>query len=305
MEHGYHGTTTNIKALRISAILIFVYFIFEIIVAFITHSLALLADAAHELSTVVAIGISLIAIELGARKPTPERTFGFLRLEVVAAFVNGLLLLGMAGFILTRGFNRVMHPIEIPSTPMFIVGIGGIGLEIAALYIMYRGQKENLNIRGAFWHVVNAFMGSIAVILAATFIFFGRVFVADAWAGIIFAFVLIWASYGLIRDSFNILIDTTPKNIYLVDIERDLKNINGVIETHHLHARAVAENIKTFSGHLIVKDLKDSERILREAKEILDIKYKFSLSTIQLENEELAESDTKELEYGERDHVDH
>ncbi len=293
----HHVATTNIKALKISAILIFIYFFFEVGIAIFTNSLSLLADAAHELSTFLAIGISLVAINFANRKPTPKRTFGFLRVEVLAAFVNGLLLLGMAAFILIRGFERLRNPMEVPSTPMFIMAIGGIGLEIASLIIMYKGQKESLNIRGSFWHVINAFLGSLAVIVAATFIAVADVYVADAWAGIIFAFILIWAAYGIIRDSFNILVDMTPPDINLGEIENDLSAIKGVISMHHFHVRSVSEHLKTFTGHLVVDDMKDSERILGEAKKILDEKYKFALSTVQIENDKISEVDTKELEY--------
>ncbi len=297
--NGHHGVSTNIRALKISAILIFIYFFFEIGIAIYTNSLSLLADSAHEFSTFTAIFISLLAIRFASQKPTPERTFGFIRVEIIAAFINGLLLLAMAVFILVRGYERLLNPVEVPPLPMFVMAIGGIGLEIASLAIMYKGQKESLNIRGSFWHVMNAFLGSIAVIVAAIFISVKQIYVADAWAGIIFAFILIWAAYGIIRDSFNILVDAVPKDTNLADIERDLKNIKGVLDTHHFHARAVSENIKTFSGHLVVEDMKDSERILQEAKTILDGKYKFSLCTVQIENEKLAETDAQELEYKE------
>jgi len=293
---GHHIASTNTKALWISVFLIAIYFAFEFTVALITGSLALLADALHELSTVIAISISLVALVLAAKKPTPTKTFGYIRIEIVAAFTNGLLLLGMAIFILIKGFQRIFNPIELPAIPMFIVGVGGIGLEIATLFILYKGQKESLNIRGSFWHVMNAFFGSIAVIIAAIFVLFD-IFVADAWAGIIFAFILIYAAYGLIRDSIAILIDAVPKGINLSDINKDLTNIKGVINAHHFHVRTVSSNITTFNGHLVVKDFKDSEAVLRKAKEILDQKYKFSLSTIQIENERIAEVDLKKLEY--------
>lgn len=289
--------TTNIRALRTSAILIFIYFFFEISIALYTGSLALLADAGHELSTFAAISVSLLAIQLAARKPSKERTYGFLRIEAIAAFFNGLLLLAMAALILIRGFNRLLNPVEVPSLPMYIMGFGGIGLEIASLIIMFKGQKENINIRGSFWHVINAFFGSIAVIVAAAFISFGKIFVADSWAGIIFAFILIYAAYGILRDSFNILIDKTPKDIDLLTIDSDLLSINGVIDSHHFHTRTITSGVTTFSGHLVIDDYAKSEYILNKAKDILDKKYMFSLSTIQLEGKELAETDLKKLEY--------
>jgi len=162
---GHHGVSTNIRALRISAVLILIYFVLEIAVALSTGSLALLADAGHELSTFLAIGVSLLAMQLATRRPTTKITFGLLRVEILAALFNGVLLLAMAAFII-RGIERLQNPMEVPSLPMFIMAVGGIGLEIASLFIMYKGQKESLNIRGSFWHVMNAFLGSIAVMVA-------------------------------------------------------------------------------------------------------------------------------------------
>ena len=299
--NGHHGVSTNIRALRISAALILIYFVFEIAVALSTGSLALLADAGHELSTFLAISVTLIAMQLATRRPTAQKTFGLLRVEILAALFNGVLLLAMAGFIIVRGIERLQNPMEVPSLPMFIMAVGGIGLEIAALFIMYKGQKESLNIRGSFWHVMNAFLGSIAVIIAATFISLWEIYVADAWAGILFAVILTWAAYGIVKDSFMILVDATPREIDLVQVERELLAIPSVVSAHHFHARTIAGHIKTFTGHLVVKDLGDAESVLRNAKQILDEKYKFSLSTIQIENEGLAEADARELEYRESD----
>lgn len=295
--NGHHGVSTNIKALRISALLILVYFVFEIAIALWTGSLSLLADAGHELSTFLAISVSLLAMGLATRKPTPKKTFGLFRIEILSALFNGVLLLAMAGFIIIHGLNRLQNPMEVPALPMFVMAIGGIGLEIASLVIMYKGQKESLNIRGSFWHVMNAFLGSIAVIIAAIFIQFWQIYDADAWAGILFAFILTWAAYGIIKDSFLILVDATPKEVDLEKIEKELLAIPGVTRTHHLHARIIASHINTFSGHLVTKDLNASEKILQKAKQILDEKYKFSLSTIQIENEKLSESDIEQLEY--------
>ncbi|MDD5415637.1 MAG: cation diffusion facilitator family transporter [Candidatus Daviesbacteria bacterium] len=295
--NGYHGVSTNIKALRISALLILIYFVFEIAIALSTGSLSLLADAGHELSTFVAIAISLLAMQLATQKPTPKKTFGLLRIEILAALFNGLLLLGMAGFIIIRGIDRLQNPMEVSSLPMFIMAFGGISLEIASLWIMYKGQKENLNIRGSFWHVMNAFLGSVAVIIAAAFIQFGQIYVADAWAGILFAFILIWASFGIIKDSFFILIDVAPKEVNLISIEKELSKIPGVKKVHHFHARTLVGSIKTFSGHLVVKDMNQAGGILKKAKQILDKKHGFSLSTVQIEDENLSETDIKQLEY--------
>lgn len=295
--NGHHEITTNLKALKISAALTFAFFFVEVIVALLTGSLSLLADAAHELSTVVAISISLIAGKLALSRPTSKRTFGLLRAETLAAFINGLLLLGMALFIIVNGINRLSNPIEMEAAPMLAVALGGIGLDVASLLILYKAQKGNLNMRGSFWHVMNDFLGTLVVIIAALFIQFGQIYQVDTWAGLIFAVILIYAAYGIIKDSLFILIDAAPKDIDLKLLEKDLLHIKGVEDTHHLHARTITGHIRTFSGHMVVKDMKLSENILKEAKQLLSQKYQFALTTIQIENEKLSEEDAEELEY--------
>lgn len=295
MHHG--GGGSNLKALRVSAVLIFVYFFAEITVAVVTGSLSLLADAAHELSTVVAIAISLIAIRLSNSPPTPTRTFGLLRGEALAALLNGLLLVGMAGFIIVRGIERLSDPVEMAAAPMFAMAIGGIGLEIASLIIMFRGQKEDLNIRASFWHVMNAFFGSVAVIVAAVFIAVAQIYEADTWAGMLFALVLLWAAYGIVRDALRILVDATPHGTDIEVIRARLLSISGVQSSHHLHVRTVTGSIKTFTGHLVVTDRADPDVVLRAAKQVLDDEFGLSLSTIQVERQGLVENDPSELEY--------
>ncbi len=293
----HHAPTTNVRALKISSLLIFVYFFAEILVALVTGSLSLLADAAHELSTVVAISISLIAMRLARRPATPQRTFGLLRAEALAALLNGALLVGMAGFIIIRGIQRLADPVEMEPGPMFAMAIGGIGLEIASLAIMYRGQKEDLNIRASFWHVMNAFLGSVAVIIAATFIAVADIYEADTWAGMIFAVVLLYAAYGIVRDALRILVDATPSDTDLEQVAAGLEAIPGVRSTHHLHSRVVTGRLRTFSGHVVVDSTSDAMEVLAQAKDLLDTTYGFSLSTIQIEPQGFAEGDPPSIEY--------
>ena len=294
MDHGSGGQP---RGLRISAVLIFLYFFAEITVALVTGSLSLLADAAHELSTVVAITISLVAMRLAASPPTARRTFGLLRAEALAALLNGVLLIGMAGFIVVRGIGRLADPVEMSPGPMFAMAIGGIGLEIASLGIMYRGQKEDLNIRASFWHVMNAFLGSVAVIIAATFIAVADIYEADTWAGLVFAVVLLVAAFGIVRDALRILVDAAPQDIDVELIRTSLLAIPSVRSAHHLHARTVTGQVTTFGAHLVVDEGVDQQNVLNAAKETLDRDYGFSLSTIQIETEATVENDPVALEY--------
>lgn len=297
MEEHKHVPATSNRNLKISVVLIAIYFVFEITVALITGSLAMFADAAHELSTAIAITMSLIAISYASRPPTARQTYGYLRTEIIAAFLNGLLLFGMSGFILYRGVLRLLSPVEVPSTPMFVVAIGGIWLEIASLIIMYKGQKESLNIRASFWHVINAFLGSIAIIIAAIFIAAARIYIADSIAGIVFAFVLVYGAFGLVRDSLRVLIDSTPSGVDMAAIESDIKSLEGVTDVHHMHAWSIASGLKAFSGHVSIKDFANAPEILQNIKNMIGDKYDFALSTIQLETQGLSESESEKLEY--------
>lgn len=180
---------------------------------------------------------------------------------------------------------------------MFIVAVGGIWLEVGSLIIMYKGQKESLNVRGSFWHVINAFLGSIAIIIAATFIALGEIYIADSIAGIVFAFILIYASYGLIRDSVRILIDVTPQDLDLAQLEKDLKSVPGVIDLHHVHAWLITSGMKALSAHVVIEDFQEGERILQAIKNIMHDKYKVAISTIQLETVRLKEQELDKLEY--------
>lgn len=291
-----HSSGTNTRALTISSVLIFLYFFAEITVALVTGSLSLLADAAHELSTVVAIGISLLAMRLSKRAPDDRHSFGLLRSEAIAALVNGLLLVGMAAFIIARGVQRLADPVEMSPGPMFAMAIGGIGLEIASLAIMFKGQRDNLNIRASFWHVMNAFLGSIAVIIAAIFIAVADIYEADTWAGMIFALVLLWAAFGIIRDALQVLSDATPTDVDMVKVRTELLGIAGVTDVHHLHARTISGPVRTFSGHVVLDNLSNAPAVLDAAKQILEDEHGFSLTTLQLEPTDLHESNPSALE---------
>jgi cobalt-zinc-cadmium efflux system protein len=304
MSHGSSHGTGAPRGLRISAVLIFVYFFAEVAVALVTGSLSLLADAAHELSTVVAIAISLVAMRLASSRATAGRTFGLLRAEALAALLNGVLLIGMAGFIIVRGVSRLADPVEMSAGPMFAMAFGGIGLEIASLVIMYRGQKTDLNVRASFWHVMNAFLGSVAVIIAATFIALWDIYEADTWAGLVFAVVLLVAAFGIVRDALRILVDATPADINVEGIRSSLLTISGVESAHHLHARTVTGEITTFSGHVVVTPDAEAQVVLDAAKRLLDEDWGFALSTIQIEREATTENDPAELEYQRADERD-
>jgi len=282
--HGHHIESSNKKALQISAILTGIYFVIELIAGILIGSVAVLSDAFHTFSAVGGVLIALIAMHYASKPATAKRTFGYIRAEIFGAFVNGFFLLGMAIFIMVMGFNRLQNPVELATTPMLWVAAGGLITEVIALSILFKGQKDNLNIKGAYWHILQTFVGSFIIIIAALVIKFTGFLLIDPILGMGFGVLLFFASFGLIKEAVNILMEATPKHIDMNKIKEDIDKIPGVVSTHHMHAWSLTSGKTLFSSHILVKDQHKSMEILRNATEILKTKHNIYFSTLQTED---------------------
>ncbi|MGF7118915.1 cation diffusion facilitator family transporter [Methanobacterium oryzae] len=283
---GHHGMPSDIKsnrALKISAWLTGIYFVIELGLGININSIAVISDAFHTFSAVGGVLLAYIAARIAIKPADKYKTFGKFRAEIIGALFNGFFLLGMALFIVYMGAMRLEHPIEIPTTPMFIAAIGGIITEVISIKLLFSGQKENINLKGAYWHVIQTFVGSIIIIVAAIVIRFTGFFAIDPILGILFGLVLLYVSYGIIKDSLNILLESTPSNIDLDEVKSDIEKVSGVKDVHHIHAWVLTSGKNVFSSHVLIEDSKESERILEEIKGILYEKYDFYFSTIQIE----------------------
>lgn len=209
------SSVKNIRALKITSILTGIYFIVELGIGIFTGSIAVLSDSFHTFS---AVGGVLLALAVGyvAMKPANlTRTFGLKRAEVVGALLNGIFLLAMAIIVIYMGYMRLHHPIELPPTPMILAAVGGLIIEVISIKLLYSGQKSDLNIKGAFWHVLQTFVGSLIIIIVALVIYFTGFLAIDPILGMAFGVVLVYASLGIIRDSIKILLETVPRNVDL------------------------------------------------------------------------------------------
>ncbi len=292
-EHSMHIETKNRKALIWSAALTGSYFVIELIAGIIINSIAVLSDAFHTFSAVGGVLIALIAAHYASKHPTEKRTFGFFRAEIFGAFINGLLLIAMAALIMWMGYKRLQNPISIPPVPMLLVAGGGLITEIISLRMLFGGQKTNLNMKGAFWHVVETFVGSLVIIIAAIVIKLTGFFLIDPILGMAFGVVLLWASYSIIRDSINIFLQATPKGIDLKKIKEEIDSLPYVKETHHIHAWTLTSGKNIFSAHVLVEDVKKSTQIIKQINKILKEKYNFYFTTIQVEEEYIGEEPQK------------
>ena len=279
-----HATPNTGRALWISAGLTGGYFVIELIAAILIGSVAVLSDAFHTFSAVGGVLIAIAAARYASRPPTSERTFGYLRGEVFGAFVNGFFLLGMAAFVLFMGARRLQSPTELSTTPMLLVAAGGILTELISLALLYEAQKTSLNIRGAYWHVVQTFVGSLIIIVAALVIRLTGFLEIDPLLGMAFGLVLLWASYGIIKASVDIFLEAAPPDIDLHEVKRELDALPGVRSAHHIHAWTIASERTIFSAHVLV-DADHPAELLRLITDGLRDRHGVYFSTVQLETE--------------------
>ena len=286
----------NQRALVISAILTGIYFVVELVAGILIGSVAVLSDAFHTFSAVAGVGIALTAGAYAARPPTPQRTFGFIRAEIFGAFANGFFLLGMALFVIVMGAMRLDDPKDLATTPMLLVAAGGIVTELISLALLYGGQKNNLNLKGAYWHVVQTFIGSLIIVVAALVIRFTGFLEIDPLLGMAFGFFLLWASFGIIKQSVDIFMETAPQGTDLLAIKRDIDQLPGVAGVHHMHAWTIASGRTIFSAHVLQSDETNPD-LLDQITQLLKHQYGFYFSTVQIESSQAGEEGAEQIEF--------
>jgi cobalt-zinc-cadmium efflux system protein len=299
-DHSGHSMVgldgTNDRALKISGWLTGIYFLIELGIGLYTGSIAVISDAFHTFSAVGGVILAFVAARIARRPADLGRTFGNYRAEVIGALLNGIFLAVMAVVVLVMGAMRLQDPIALPTGPLLIAAAGGIFTEVISLRLLYSGQKGDLNLRGAFWHVMQTFVGSVIIIITAAVIYFTGYYTIDPILGMAFGVVLLAASWGIIRDSLSILMEGTPKDVDLNEVVDALGGLPGVLDVHHVHAWTLTSNKNVFSAHIRI-DRPDRARIvLEEAHRLLRDRFGFFFSTIQTEETCLDEDHAKAID---------
>lgn len=292
VSHGHAGhLPSGGRALTISAWLTGLYFIAELIVGLWTGSIAVISDAFHTFSAVGGVLVAIAAARIARRPADMRQTFGWYRAEIIGALVNGAFLLIMALVVIVMGAMRLGAPIDLPTTAMLLVAAGGIVTEVIALYLLYQQQGEDMNVRGAYWHIIQTFVGSLIIIVAAVVIHFTGFLAIDPLLGIAFGFVLLWASWGIMRDATHLLMDGTPEDVSLPDIIASLNALEGVVDVHHVHGWALTSGRYVFSAHLKFdpEAQRNQTALLQQAHDLLRDDWGFIFATLQIETECLDE----------------
>ncbi len=258
------------------------YMFIEFIGGIITNSLALIADAGHMLGDVAALGMSFLAAFMIARPASDEKTYGYYRLEILVALVNGLLLIGIAAFILYEGVKRFLLPREVEATLMIAIATGGLVINLAGMAILHSSVKHNLNVRGAFWHITGDTLGSLGAIVAGIIIYLFKFYYADIIISVIIAVIITISAIRLIKESSNILLEATPKHIDINEIKNTLLNIPEVKKVHELHVWSISLQRTALSIH-VVSDHPDSREVLCKVDKTLRERFNIHHLTIQVE----------------------
>lgn len=236
------------KPLQLALVITFLFFIIELVGGLISGSLALVSDAGHMFSDVLALLLSLGAITLAARLPSKERTYGFLRAEIFAAFINSLLLMAVSAIILWEAYQRLLNPAPIQSGLMGVVAVAGLIANIAVASLLH--GSHNLNVRSAFLHVIGDAVSSVAVIIAAIWIgFTGQVVVDPLLSGFI-ALLIIVSAASILRETIAILLQFTPRSVNFDAVIADMSSVTGVDGVHHIHIWSLSSDIHVLDAHI-------------------------------------------------------
>lgn len=266
------------------------FMVVEFAVGVTTGSLALLSDAAHMGTDVLALGMSLAAISLAARPAAKGRTYGSYRLEVLAALANGLLLFAVAGFVIVEAVRRFAEPPAVPGGPLLITATVGLLVNLASLRLLSVGAKESITLRGASLEVLGDALGSVGVIVAAI------VLLGTSWAwvdpiiGVLIGLMILPRTWSLTRQALAILMESAPAHVDLAAIEHDIRAVPGVLALHDLHVWTITSGMESASGHIVVAPNADYRSALGAVLALLRERHGIDHATIQCEPEEFPES---------------
>jgi cobalt-zinc-cadmium efflux system protein len=279
----FHGINADARILKITGWLTGIYFLIELGLGFYSGSIAVISDAFHTFSAVGGILIAFIANRISGKAATMAATYGFKRAEIIGALLNGVFLLLMAIYVLYMGYMRLGKEFELPTGIMFLAAFGGLITEVISFKLIFKSQKTNMNMKGAYWHIMQTFVGSILIIIAAIVIKLTGYTPIDAILGMAFGLVLFWAAYKIIKDALDIFMETVPKDVDITKVKTALLDIKGVKGVMHIHAWTLTSNQNIFSAHIQIEDTSALETILRQAEGLLKSKFGFYFSTLQLE----------------------
>jgi len=295
-HHGHHHSHSHghgaRSSLKIALIVTSAFLVAEFAGALYTNSLALLADSGHMLTDVAALSLSLAATWFSTRRATPQKTFGFYRLEILAALLNGVFLILISLYIFYEAWDRFQNPPDVKAGWMLVVAVSGLFANLISAWLLFESRTENLNIRGAFFHVLSDAFGSLGAIVAGLAILIGGYRAADPMISGLVGILILCSSWILIRDAVDILLEGTPSHINIVNLQDQLRTTPGVESVHDLHVWTLTSGVISMSCHLVMSDDTSSRSaVLSRVREIARERFKIDHTTVQIEDANASDQD--------------
>ena len=284
-DHSHGFAATDARRLGAAFALIVAFMLAELVAGIIGSSLALISDAGHMLTDAVAIGLALAALRLSERPPAGSFTYGMRRAEILSAQVNGITLLLLGVLIVFEGIRRLINPPDVEGALVLVVALVGIGVNLVAARLLAGAERRSLNIEGAFLHVVTDLFAFIATAIAGAVILVWGLDRADGIASLLIAALMLWAAYGLLRETGRVFMEAAPPGLDPEAIGEALVHEAGVIEVHDLHVWEVTTGMAAISAHMIVRQDADCHEARWRAARLLADRFGVEHSTLQVEHE--------------------
>ena len=280
-------TAQNRRALQITFALTFIYFIVEVIGGILTNSLALLADAAHMLTDVGGLALALFATWIAQKPATPQKTYGYYRVEILAALANAVVLFLISFYILYEAYRRFEEPPEVASVPMLLIAVIGLAINLVGIWNLHHGAKESLNVHGAYLEVVSDALGSVGVIVAAVIMLVSGWYYADPIFSVLIGLFILPRTWTLVTQAVNVLLESTPAHINIAAVEEAILKVNGVQAVHDLHIWTITSGMEALSAHVVLADGSESKtasEALEAVTTLLKDEFGIDHTTIQVEH---------------------
>jgi cobalt-zinc-cadmium efflux system protein len=284
-SHPHHAAAANRSRLALTLVLAAAYMVAEAVGGWLTGSLALLADAGHMLSDVAALGLSLFCMSMARRPPTSKRTYGYHRMEILAALANGAALVAISAFVLAEAVQRLRQPAVVDAPAMMGIAVGGLLVNLAGLWILRRGRDESLNVRGAWLHVLTDALGSVQAIAAGLLIWaFGWQW-ADPAASILISLLVVYSAWSLLKEATAVLMESAPAHMDVDEMRDAMMGVPGVLEVHDLHVWTITSGRESLSAHVVVEEGRYNCDLLSEIRSALHERFGIHHMTVQIETE--------------------
>lgn len=285
----HHRPAASSLRLKIALGLTAAYMVAEAAGGYLTGSLALLADAGHMFTDVAALALTLFAFRFAARPANPRKTYGYYRLEILAAFVNGIILVLISLWIFYEAYERFFAPLPVKSLELMAIAAGGLMVNLVCAWLLYAEHNHNLNLRGAWLHVVGDALGSVTAIIAGALIYAFNWYWADSLCSVLIAVIIIWGAWNLIKESVDILLEGTPAHINITAVETVILETEGVYAVHDLHVWTISSGRDALSAHIVHEENVKPNALLQAVRNKLHDVFGIDHLTIQMESPEFVE----------------